>query len=95
MNLHCNKMDLWQTPTYITHLCLMDHDGIHLEVKGKAAARALRCYFEWVKSLRPHSVITTKEQEEENNDHDEMCRELEQEIIHLVKNPRGLEVYAL
>jgi hypothetical protein len=88
-------MDLWQTPTNITHLCLMDHDGIHWVVKGKAAARALRCYLEWVKSLYPYSVMNTKEEEEANADHRELCDGLEKEILTLIKNPRGLEVFAI
>lgn len=28
MNLHCDEMDLWQTPTYITYMCMsLDDNG--------------------------------------------------------------------
>jgi len=28
MNLHCDGIDLWQTPTYITYMCMsFDRDG--------------------------------------------------------------------
>lgn len=52
MNLYAKingvKLDLWQTPTYITYICLMHHDGIHNDVTGQDAVKALMCYQEWV-----------------------------------------------
>jgi hypothetical protein len=27
MNLHCEQMDLWQTPTYITYMCISNNNG--------------------------------------------------------------------
>lgn len=27
MNLKCNEIDLWQTPTYITYMCYSNGDG--------------------------------------------------------------------
>ena len=27
MNLHCEEVELWQTPTYITYMCYSDNDG--------------------------------------------------------------------
>ena len=51
MNLYCNiddkQVDLVQTPTHITYMCLTESDGIHYQVTGKKAVRALRCYLEW------------------------------------------------
>ena len=54
MNLFMKKdktaIDLWQTPTHITHMCLMSDTSIEAEVTGKKAVRAMRCYMEWVRS---------------------------------------------
>ena len=27
MNLHCKEVELWQTPSYITHMCYSNNDG--------------------------------------------------------------------
>jgi len=57
MNLYCNKLDLWQTPTDITMMCLTQPNGtIAQEVKGKAAIRALMIYRTWI-SLRDNGVV--------------------------------------
>jgi hypothetical protein len=40
MNLHCNKIDLWQTPTHITYMCLVPEDPV----------LALKMYTIWVES---------------------------------------------
>lgn len=51
MNLSCSEVELWQTPTHITHMCLMEASGtVAFEVKGKRAVRALYMYMEWVRS---------------------------------------------
>lgn len=43
MNLHCEQVELWQTPTYITYMCYSNRDG---GWKG-----ILYRYSEWVKSF--------------------------------------------
>jgi thiaminase len=49
MNLHCNKLDLWQTPTQITYMCLVQPDNeIASNVAGKKARHALAIYRKWV-----------------------------------------------
>lgn len=55
MNLHARcgkeKFDLWQTPTSVTNMALVQADGsISQEVTGKKARRALYIYLEWVKA---------------------------------------------
>ena len=54
MNLYARvnkqRIELWQTPTSITYMCMMDTDGVHSEFTGAKAKRALRCYLEWVMS---------------------------------------------
>jgi len=43
-------MDLWQTPTYITYMCVIQPDGsVPIRLKGKKAKHALRIYSQWVK----------------------------------------------
>ena len=50
MNLYCDGLDLWQTPTYITNMCCMTEDGVMHTLTGVQAIRALNCYMEWVSS---------------------------------------------
>ena len=51
MNLHCKiddeQIDLVQTPTHITYMCLTESAGRRCYLTGKRAIRALRCYLEW------------------------------------------------
>lgn len=42
MNLCCDEMDLWQTPSYITYMCYSEEDGGWEGIK--------RRYITWVKS---------------------------------------------
>lgn len=42
MNLHCEEMELWQTPTHITYMCYSNQDGGWRGIKYR--------YVEWVKS---------------------------------------------
>lgn len=51
MNLHCEEMELRQTPTYITYMCAYvghDKDGMYVQDKDWKAIRFR--YIEWVKS---------------------------------------------
>jgi NMD protein affecting ribosome stability and mRNA decay len=55
MNLYIEvdglDIDVWQTPTHITEMCLMDHEGRWMhEVSGNDALRAVFCYTSWVES---------------------------------------------
>lgn len=50
MNLHCNQIELRQTPTQITYMCMVQPDGsVSSELTGKKAKHALHIYSEWVK----------------------------------------------
>jgi len=55
MNLHVSfagkKFDLWQTPTFITYMCMTSLKGRKFETTGKDAIRALECYKIFVSSL--------------------------------------------
>lgn len=51
MNLKCNLVSLWQTPPYITNMCLftLKEGGVSC-VTGKKARRALELYMIWARS---------------------------------------------
>ena len=42
MNLFCDQLDLWQTPTYITFMCYSNEDGGWNGIRYR--------YIEWVRS---------------------------------------------
>ena len=45
MNLHCNEIDLWQTPTWLSYVALYDSTG-----KKRPKKETLHIYKEFVKS---------------------------------------------
>ena len=95
INLHCNKVDLWQTPTYVTYMCLMTPKGVE-DAKGAEAVRALKCYVEWAGSLLPHHAYRGGSiEEQENNDFRERLNDHIAEINAAIKQPKTLEVYYL
>jgi hypothetical protein len=57
LNLHFNKAGLWQTPTYITEMCLMTHEGVVPHLRGPDATRALRCYLVWLETYSPAAAV--------------------------------------
>ena len=49
VNLHCNVIELRQTPTQITDMCMVQADGtIPWELTGKKAKHALWIYIKWL-----------------------------------------------
>lgn len=49
LNLHCNKIDLRQTPTFVTEMCMVQSDGdMPWELSGKKAQHALWIYIQWL-----------------------------------------------
>ena len=57
MNLYITvdgrELELYQTPSHITNMCMMGTDGeVKSEVKGKKAQRAIACYLEYVNSMK-------------------------------------------
>lgn len=76
MNLYIEfdnqKIDVYQTPTHITYMCLMTDIGRKFEMKGKEAKRAVNCYIEYVGSLKNgmyHSEEEMKEYCDPINNH--------------------------
>ena len=47
MNLKCNRMDLWQTPTWVTYVCMSLNDKGKPDGGHKGVARR---YVRWVRS---------------------------------------------
>lgn len=51
MNLMCDELELYQTPTHITYMCLVNKSGlVRPKVTGNKAKRALQMYLRWVQS---------------------------------------------
>lgn len=51
LKVNGRNIELWQTPTYITYMCLMGSDGKHSDkTEIEEAKRAIYCYLTWVKS---------------------------------------------
>lgn len=54
MNLNCTAggecIELWQTPSRITYMCVVQNDGsVPYRLVGKKAKHALYIYMQWVK----------------------------------------------
>lgn len=45
------SLDLVQTPTYITCMCMMSCDGVKSKLKKKHALRAVNCYLMWASTI--------------------------------------------
>ena len=86
MNLICNHLELWQTPTEITYMCLMESDGRRQELKGKAAIRALRIYMQWVQSTGIRIARTPEEITQMDRQRVQINSHLS-EVMVVVKNP--------
>lgn len=95
MNLHCKQVDLWQTPTWVTHICLMRSDGkYHFEPETiDDAKRALYIYLEWASSLGP-KVAHNDEEYAEMQDFSRTYHEHRQDVIKAMENPK-LEVFMI
>ena len=95
MNLHLkvdgSNIDLWQTPTYITNMCLVSSKGVENEVAGKKAIRAMNAYLEWVKQ----TVSGTYNSLEEANEYREVVNEHEKEILDVLNTAKTIRVYQL
>jgi hypothetical protein len=88
-------MDLRQTPSYVTYMCLMSGDGVRHEVTGKAAVRALRCYLEWVGSMYPYPVARTEAERRANADHVGWVNAHRKRIDEICEKPKTLKVYMI
>ena len=92
MNLKCNKMELWQTPTHVTYMCMMTSKGVADEFTGKKARRALKIYQQWVSSCHPMQA-TTSEEEEAMKDGIRTCQEHIQQVEEVMKRKNLVVTY--
>lgn len=92
MNLHCKQVELWQTPTKITYMCMTFAKGKVTSVKGKRAAAALKRYLWWACLMDLVWTGTKEELREEVR----IRRVHEKEVLQAIKdNPRRLEVFIM
>ena len=64
MNLHCNQLDLWQTPTFVTYMCTMQPEGhVGNDLTGDDAKRALHMYIQWAKDQNVKVTRTAEDAE--------------------------------
>ena len=95
MNLHIvidgNEIAVYQTPSYITYMCMVDSDGYRrTKLHGKKAKRAAHCYLEYVTNML-NGVYS-------DDDEYEMARraavaEHIHEISRLITNANKIEVF--
>jgi len=86
MNLHCNNMELLQTPTHITYMCLMRHNGVKCgKVKDKDMQRALRIYAQWVESTISSCITRNKKEEDQFNERCDFVSSHCREVMKVMK----------
>ena len=83
MNLHCNLVDLWQTPTYITYMCL----------ETATPKAALKAYCHWARNQNIHVMKTPEDHEYYNNRRAAISDHI-REVESVMDSP-DLEVYYL
>lgn len=82
-------IELWQTPTYITHMCLMDSDGKYsTKTTPIEARRAIWCYITWVESTT-NGVWESSEALQEARD---LVNSHRKEILLELKSFKTIEV---
>jgi hypothetical protein len=90
MNLHVRvknkEFPIWQTPTRITYTITAGE----WDLRGAAARRALRAYYEWVKYSTNGSWSSIEELEDAKKHQEEHLAELEPLL-----NSKDLHVYVL
>jgi len=89
----CGKdvINLWQTPTQITRIILVDDRGGIKMLKGKNARRALMAYREWVRYSRNGSW----ESMDALNEYTEAVNEHIWYIDQILDSFKPLEVYTI
>lgn len=94
MNLYAKcksgEIELWQTPTQITYMILVDGDGVVRSAKGYRAKRALHSYIRWVEG----SMDGAWKSEKELNDYREIVKS-HVEYVKSFLDKAGLKVYYL
>lgn len=74
MNLHCSAIELRQTPTQITNMCMVQADGtVPWELSGKKAKRALWIYIKWLEGSQNGSYDSVEDADKNRKD---ICAEI-------------------
>lgn len=82
-------IELWQTPTYITYMCLMDSDGKYsTKTNPEEAKRAIQLYLTWVDS----TTNGVWESSEALNEAHEYLNYHKKEILKELKSFKTIEV---
>jgi hypothetical protein len=86
------KIELFQTPTFISHMCMVKPNGeIPYSVTGENALRALQSYLQWIESKQNgifHDTEVLQEMEE-------MVAREKHRIKELIKRSSRIEVYIM
>ena len=95
MNLNAKvdgeSINLWQTPTQITNMICVNHEGEIVELTGKEAKRALQSYCKWVDGSLNGKLWNIEELKEHREIHDEHI----EYIQNLIKTGKRFRVWEM
>lgn len=77
MNLHCDEMELYQTPTKVTYECIQSEDDSWEVIRDR--------YIAWVRSQYEKMPRTTQEEEFDYKDKKEWCEDHISELLSFDK----------
>jgi hypothetical protein len=86
------NIEIYQTPTYITCMCLMTDIGTKSEMTGKQAKRAVNCYLQYVQSLITSTVYL------DHHSFTEYCRPINKHLKEIrlrLQSAKKIRVYLL
>ena len=89
LEVNGRDVELWQTPTYITYMCLMDADGkCSTKTELLEAKRAIYCYLTWINSTTNGVWASSQEHEAARANVNRHVKEVLQEL----KSAKTIEV---
>ena len=92
MNLHCNRIELQQTPTHITYMCMVQPNGqISPVVTGQKAKHALQIYIQWLQGKTDGIFHSTEDLERVRKFMNEEIESIE--ILLKSSSKKELKVY--
>lgn len=99
MNLHWDKLELCQTPTWVTNMCMIDSnepDKRFLVRTGIEARRALYCYLIWCSSTGP-KIASTDEEYRQMSEFRDAYEEHRRDVLRMIEVTPidDLEVYSM
>lgn len=92
MNLQCDKIDLVQTPTYVSYMCMVGPNGeIPNELTGNAARRAIHIYCYW----RLEQAQSAFNHDNKDRDLLDYVRDEVKRIKEILKKERSIKVWVI